>query len=155
MTLDDPLDLLGETIQGRYRIEGLVSSGQLATIYRARSTLTGDPYELKVLHSFVALDAKTIDGALRALKLESEQLLALGTAAVVPLTEVGIVVTSETSRIPFVVTPAFSGGTLQQVIDDEARAGSLQPWTLARALTVIAPVAELLARAHGRGLAHL
>lgn len=47
---NDPDPMLGRSIDGRYRIDGLIGAGGMGTVYRATRLLIGDEVAIKILH---------------------------------------------------------------------------------------------------------
>ncbi|CAO0827940.1 Serine/threonine-protein kinase PknD [Streptomyces microflavus] len=65
-TLQDPL--VGQLLDGRYRIEARIAVGGMATVYRAVDTRLDRVLALKVMHPALAVDAAFVERFIREAK---------------------------------------------------------------------------------------
>lgn len=65
-TLQDPL--VGQTLDGRYRVEARIAVGGMATVYRALDTRLDRILALKVMHPSLASDASFVERFIREAK---------------------------------------------------------------------------------------
>ncbi|MBP6043267.1 MAG: serine/threonine-protein kinase, partial [Rhodoluna sp.] len=132
-------DLVGKTINGRYRVEKLIARGGMATVYIAEDNRLDRKIALKVIHPHLANDKnfreKFVREAKIAAKLSHPNL-------------VNVFDQAEDGDTVFLAMEYVSGITLRQALDDF---GSL---TANRALDVFEPIIAGLAAAHGAGILH-
>lgn len=121
-----------------YRVERLLGSGGMGTVYLATQESLNRPVALKLLNP-----ALTADETFRArFRREGEVQAALDHPHIVPVYDTG-----ETDDGLYLAMRYVRGSTLKDLID----AGDLDP---ARTLRLLAPVASALDAAHAAGLIH-
>lgn len=121
-----------------YRVERLLGSGGMGTVYLATQESLNRPVALKLLNP-----ALTADETFRArFRREGEVQAALDHPHIVPVYDTG-----ETDDGLYLAMRYVRGSTLKDLIDE----GDLDP---ARALRLLAPVASALDAAHAAGLIH-
>ncbi len=135
-----PPNLVGTTLHGTYRIEGLVGSGGMGTVYRARHLRTGRVYALKTMLPESRLDPD----ARGRFEREATAASALGHPNII-----GVHDFNETEDgTYYLVMDLLEGETLEQRL---SRVGSL---TWPEAQKIIVELGEGLVAAHERGLLH-
>jgi serine/threonine protein kinase len=140
----DPFQILGQEIEGRFRIEGLEGSGGFGVVYRARDLHSGDLFALKILRR--PADARSwLEGRLL-------QRLAPLHGAFVGVFGTGTLLRPQGS-FPFLVLEWLDGCTLEAELDRRRR-GADERFTLTAVLDLLGHVAEGLAVAHERRVAH-
>jgi eukaryotic-like serine/threonine-protein kinase len=137
------MPIVGDLLADRYRIDGILGAGGMASVYRATDLRLDRPVALKVLSANLAADP-TI--ALR-FEREARALAAAAHPSVVAVFDVAPG-DPETGREPFYVMELCEGGTLG---DRLSAGGRLDPEALIPAL---ASVAAGLAELHRRGVVH-
>ena len=151
----DPLGLVGTTIAGKYAIESIVGQGGFATVFRAQHVLWKRPVAVKV---FTALGAVAEDQRQQLLDdfIQEGALLAdlsEKSTAIVQARDIGMLVTKGGESVPYMVLEWLDGKPLEDVLANElAESASLR--TLEEAVRLLDPVAEALALAHRKGIAH-
>ena len=133
----DPL--IGQTID-KYRIEGRLGSGGMATVYRARHQFLDKNYAVKVLHGQIAADATMA----RRFHREAKTLGQIKHPNVVSVDNFGV---TETGLL-FMVMEYLDGLTLSQMLRSQ---GALAP---ARAADFVRQIATGLQAAHRKGFVH-
>ena len=136
-TLQDPL--IGQLLDGRYRVEELIAVGGMATVYRGLDTRLDRVLALKVMHASLAQDAAFVARFIREAK------------AVARLDHPNIVgVLDQGTDGPYVYLAMeyVAGCTLRDLLRDR---GALQPRA---ALDIAEPLLAGLAAAHRAGLVH-
>ena len=123
---------------GRYRVEGLIAEGGMASVFRARDLQLGREIALKVLASEFSRDPVRVE----RFRLEARRIAALQHPNIVPLLDYG----EEGGRL-FLVMP-FYGNTVRDLL---MRQGALP---LAQALSITGQMADALDYAHEQGLIH-
>ncbi|MFJ3200720.1 Stk1 family PASTA domain-containing Ser/Thr kinase [Streptomyces sp. NPDC086989] len=136
-TLDDPL--VGQTLDGRYRIDARIAAGGMATVYRAVDTRLDRVLALKVMHPALAADAGFVDRFIR----EAKSVARLAHPNVVAVFDQGT-----DGPYTYLAMEYVSGCTLRDVLRER---GALQPRA---ALDILEPVLAALGAAHRAGFVH-
>jgi serine/threonine-protein kinase len=133
--------MLGKTIQGRYRITGLVSTDGMARDYKASSADGSESFMLKLLRN--VSDGHSTDEALYRFMREATISQRLNPEHIVPIEDLGM----HEGRV-FIVTPYLEGRNLQEMLKGD---GPL-PWAQLKVL--MAQACKGLGAMHGQGLYH-
>lgn len=136
-TLDDPL--VGQTLDGRYRVDARIAAGGMATVYRAVDTRLDRILALKVMHPALAADGAFVDRFIR----EAKSVARLAHPNVVAVFDQGT-----DGRYTYLAMEYVSGCTLRDVLRER---GALQPRA---ALDILEPVLAALGAAHRAGFVH-
>ncbi|MGV9853282.1 Stk1 family PASTA domain-containing Ser/Thr kinase [Streptomyces sp. NPDC003442] len=136
-TLQDPL--VGQELDGRYRVEARIAVGGMATVYRAVDTRLDRVLALKVMHQSLASDAAFVERFIR----EAKSVARLAHANVVAVYDQG----ADGGHV-YLAMEYVSGCTLRDVL--RAR-GALHPRA---ALDILEPVLAALGAAHRAGFVH-
>ena len=151
----DPLDLVGTTIAAKYTIERLVGEGGYAIVYRATHLIWKRPVAIKVfkgLANFSASErARLLEGFIQEGALLAD--LSERSAAICQARDVGSLTTKTGLSVPYMVLEWLEGQTIDVVLADE-RANGLPPRQMDQAVMLMEPIAEALALAHRKGIAH-
>ena len=152
---DDRLKLVGVTLEGKYRIDAVVAQGGFALVYRATHLVWNRPVAVKVFDALADLPesqrATLVEDFLREGALLAE--LSERSAAIVQARDVGTTKTSDGVQVPFMILEWLEGTNLENVLKSEREKG-LPLRTPSEAVDLLDPVAEALALAHRRGIAH-
>lgn len=135
-TLQDPL--IGQVIDGRYRVEARIAVGGMATVYRALDTRLDRMLALKVMHPSLAVDTAFVARFIG----EAKAVARLNHPNVVSVTDQG-----RDGDYVYLAMEYVAGCTLRDLL----REGPLQPRA---ALDVMEPVLAGLGAAHRAGLVH-
>ncbi|MEU6994836.1 Stk1 family PASTA domain-containing Ser/Thr kinase [Streptomyces sp. NPDC046465] len=136
-TLQDPL--VGQLLDGRYRIDGRIAVGGMATVYRAVDTRLDRVLALKVMHPTLAADVSFVDRFIR----EAKSVARLSHPNVVGVFDQG----TDGSYV-YLAMEYIAGCTLRDVLRER---GALQPRA---ALDILEPVLAALGAAHRAGFVH-
>lgn len=136
-TLQDPL--VGQLLDGRYRIEARIAVGGMATVYRAVDTRLDRVLALKVMHPALAVDVAFVERFIR----EAKSVARLAHPNVVAVFDQG----AEGAYV-YLAMEYVSGCTLRDVLRER---GALQ---LRAALDILEPVLAALGAAHRAGFVH-
>ena len=136
--LDDPL--IGQTLAGKYKIEKLIKTGGMGSVYRGRHVLMDKTVAIKVLRPSLAGDDAVVARFSREAKAASK----ISHPHAVSVTDFG----EAENGVVFLVMEYLDGRTLKDVI---AREGRL---SLDRAVEIVRQVAGALDAAHGQGVIH-
>jgi len=154
-TEEDPLGLVGTTIGEKYAIESVVGEGGFAIVYRATHTLWKRPVAVKV---FKALGEVAQDQRKKLLEdfIQEGALLAdlsERSTAIVQARDIGTTKTAGGDEVPFMVLEWLEGKPLDSLLERE-RTTNAPLRSLDVTLRLLDPVAEALALAHKKGIAH-
>ncbi|MDR6973349.1 serine/threonine-protein kinase [Streptomyces sp. 3330] len=136
-TLQDPL--VGQLLDGRYRVEARIAVGGMATVYRAVDTRLDRVLALKVMHPALAADGAFVDRFIR----EAKSVARLAHPNVVQVFDQG----ADGSYV-YLAMEYIAGCTLRDVLRER---GALQPRA---ALDILEPVLAALGAAHRAGFVH-
>ncbi|MFE0820587.1 Stk1 family PASTA domain-containing Ser/Thr kinase [Streptomyces sp. NPDC058847] len=136
-TLQDPL--VGQVLDGRYRVEARIAVGGMATVYRAVDTRLDRVLALKVMHPTLATDAAFVERFIR----EAKSVARLDHPNVVQVFDQG----AEGAYV-YLAMEYIAGCTLRDVLRER---GALGPRA---ALDILEPVLAALGAAHRAGFVH-
>ncbi|MGV9845885.1 Stk1 family PASTA domain-containing Ser/Thr kinase [Streptomyces fungicidicus] len=136
-TLQDPL--VGQVLDGRYRVEARIAVGGMATVYRAVDTRLDRVLALKVMHPSLAADRSFVERFIR----EAKSVARLAHPNVVQVFDQG----TEGTYV-YLAMEYIAGCTLRDVLRER---GALQPRA---ALDILEPVLAALGAAHRAGFVH-
>ena len=155
VTVDDPLGIVGRTLDERYKVLEFVDEGGFSTVYKAQHVVWEQPVAIKI---FTALDSvaaevreRLLGDFLREGKLMSE--LSSYSSSIVQARDVGRLERQYDTWLPYLVLEWVDGDALDTVLANERQLG-VPRRTLAEALHWLEPVAAALELAHARGIAH-
>ncbi len=132
--------LIGETIDGRYLVTGIIGEGGMGTVYRAQHIRIGRVVAIKVLHPEYAADAAALEGffgeARAAATLEHPNIAAA--------TDMGELADNS----PYLVLELLEGRSLHDEIDYVGRL------SVRRSLQIARQIASGVGAAHDAGIIH-
>ncbi|MEU8589891.1 Stk1 family PASTA domain-containing Ser/Thr kinase [Streptomyces sp. NPDC048664] len=136
-TLKDPL--VGQVLDGRYRVDARIAVGGMATVYQAVDTRLDRVLALKVMHPALAADGTFVNRFIR----EAKSVARLAHPNVVQVFDQG----TDGSYV-YLAMEYVAGCTLRDVLRER---GALQPRA---ALDILEPVLAALGAAHRAGFVH-
>ncbi|MFD9795008.1 Stk1 family PASTA domain-containing Ser/Thr kinase [Streptomyces sp. NPDC059070] len=136
-TLQDPL--VGQVLDGRYRVEARIAVGGMATVYRAVDTRLDRVLALKVMHPGLAADGSFVERFIREAK---------SVARLAHPNVVGVFDQGTDGGYVYLAMEYVAGCTLRDVLRER---GALQPRA---ALDILEPVLAALGAAHRAGFVH-
>ncbi|MFG3306191.1 Stk1 family PASTA domain-containing Ser/Thr kinase [Streptomyces wuyuanensis] len=136
-TLQDPL--VGQVLDGRYRVDARIAVGGMATVYRAVDTRLDRVLALKVMHPALAADASFVERFIR----EAKSVARLSHPNVVGVYDQGA-----QGAYVYLAMEYVAGCTLRDVLRER---GALRPRA---ALDILEPVLAALGAAHRAGFVH-
>ncbi len=134
---------IGDTLVGRYRIDGLLGSGGMATVYRGRDLRLERDVAIKVLLAAQARDPTVAERFDR----EARAMAAVRHPAIVAIYDVEPADPPDRPE-PFFVMELCEGGSLADMISG---AGTVPPDHL---IPIVVAVGGGLGELHGRGVVH-
>ncbi|MBK7399621.1 MAG: serine/threonine protein kinase [Myxococcales bacterium] len=149
--MHDPLRLVGTTIDDKYVVDAVVGEGGFAVVYRATHKLWKRPVAIKCFKGLADTGPEARDRLLKDFIQEGALLTELSarSASIVQARDVGTLTTADGAWIPYMVLEWLEGESLEDLWHADRR-----PWPLAKAMSVLEPVAEALELAHRRNISH-
>jgi serine/threonine protein kinase len=135
---EDPL--VGQTLAGKYKIEELIKSGGMGSVYRGKHILMDKTVAIKVLRPSLALDHAVVARFSREAKAASR----ISHPNAVIVTDFG----EDENGVVFLVMEYLDGRTLKEIIKSEG------PMHLKRVVEIIRQVSGALEAAHSQGVIH-
>ena len=136
--LEDPL--IGRTLAGKYKIEELIKTGGMGSVYRGKHVLMDKTVAIKVLRPALAGDDTVVARFSREAKAASK----ISHPHAVSVTDFG----EAENGVVFLVMEYLDGRTLKEVIVSEGRL------SLDRTVNIVRQVAGALDAAHAQGVIH-
>jgi beta-lactam-binding protein with PASTA domain len=136
-TVADPL--VGQVLDGRYRVQARIAQGGMATVYVGHDTKLERTVALKVMHANLVGDAEFV----RRFIAEAKHAAALSHPSVVAVYDQGT-----DKGYVFLAMEYVPGRTLRALLTERGRLGPRQ------ALEIMQPVLAALAAAHRAGMVH-
>ena len=151
----DPLNIVGQTVAEKYRIEKLVGEGGFAVVYRALHTIWKKPVAIKFFNGLASAPIDQREQFQEAFVQEGALLTELSseTAAIVQARDIGTLTLPDGQWMPFMVLEWLEGATLDDLLERERGLGK-PPWSITEVHALLAQVAAALDVAHGKGIAH-
>jgi len=134
-----PADLLGEVVDGRYRVRRLVARGGMATVYEAVDLRLDRVVALKVMHPHLAADPEFV----ARFEREAKSAARLNHPHVVSVYDQGAA-----DGLVYLAMEFIPGRTLRDILRAQGRLSPEQ------ALAIIEPVLGALSDAHRAGFMH-
>lgn len=132
--------LLGQTLIGKYRIDGRLSEGGMGTVYRGTHVMMDKTVAIKVLRPSLAADEKIVARFSREARAASR----INHPHALSVTDFG----ENENGVVFLVMEYLDGQTLKDIIRKEG------PMALPRVVGIIEQVGDALNEAHGQGVVH-
>ena len=132
------MDLIGQTVNERYRIEAVLGSGGMATVYRAHDLLLSQTVALKLLTP----SRVEQPDVLRRFRAEAHAMMRLHHPNVVAVLDF------DDGHQPFIAMELVEGGSVSELLEDGADT------TEAQAFDIIDGVLSGLAHIHASGTIH-
>ncbi|MDT5091294.1 MAG: hypothetical protein QOH60_657 [Mycobacterium sp.] len=134
-----PGPLVGVVLDSRYRVDAIIATGGMSSVYRGLDTRLDRPVAIKVMESRYAGDQQFLTRFQR----EARAVARLKDPGLVAVYDQGV-----DGQHPFLVMELIEGGTLRELLRER---GPMPPHAVA---AVLRPVLSGLAVAHRRGLVH-
>ncbi len=153
--MEDPLGLVGKKIDDKYVIEGVVGEGGFAVVYRAQHLIFKRLVAIKAFRALSDFGVEQRERLLNDFIQEGALLADLSerSAAIVQARDVGTLTTPSGDWVPYMVLEWLEGAPLDEILRRERDQG-FAPRSLQTVVRLLEPVAEALALAHKRGIAH-
>jgi serine/threonine protein kinase len=151
----DPFGWTGHTVEGKYRIDGVVGEGGFGVVYRARHLGFEENVAVKCLRMPEALLGEERERFFTSFLAEGRLLhrLSRATAGIVQALDVGAAVSPKGIWTPYIVLEWLQGRTLDVEFTERSK-NRLGGRPLGQAIDLLEPAARALALAHEQGIAH-
>ncbi len=152
----DPLQILGKTLEDKYRIDALAGLGGFSAVYRATHMVWNEPVAIKFFTVLQDAEPDVRERLLQDFIQEGKLMSQLSSrcAAIVQARDMGKMKVNDAGEwIPYMVLEWLDGTPLDQVISQERRA-SLAARSLAETVNLLEPAAIALDIAHRGNVAH-
>jgi eukaryotic-like serine/threonine-protein kinase len=130
---------VGQTLDGRYRIERRIGEGRVGVVYAAHHVALDKPVAVKLLRREMSGDAL----AVRRFSQEAKAASRIGHPAIADVTDFG-----EVGEQAYLVMEYLEGRTLEQRLRDGG------PLPAAQAVAIARQIARGLSAAHEKGIVH-
>jgi eukaryotic-like serine/threonine-protein kinase len=152
MAVEDPLGLVGTTIDDKYVVEAVVGEGGFAVVYRALHKLWQKPVAIKAFKTLMDASPALREKLLKDFVQEGALLTELSarSASIVQARDIGTLTTKDGAWLPYMVLEWLEGKTLDEIL--EANPG--RPWPVETVMAIFEPLAQALDLAHRRNIAH-
>ena len=137
---ESPENIVGEVIDGKYKVESFIAQGGMGAVYRARHILLGDQVVIKTLRSEMRNNAEW----LKRFQREGKAARAFRHPNAVTVYDLS----AGSDGMIYMVMEYVEGHTLDRELKQRGR------FTPEQALEVLEPVADVLDSAHKRGVVH-
>ncbi|MGE5187130.1 MAG: serine/threonine-protein kinase, partial [Acidobacteriota bacterium] len=131
---------MGQTIDGRYTVTGLIGEGGMGTVYRAQHTRIGRMVAIKCLREEYARDQRAVQGFFN----EAMTAATLHHPNIVEATDMGEL----PSGVPYLVLELLDGRSLHDELDYQGRL------SVRRAMRIAQQIAAGVSAAHEAGIIH-
>lgn len=135
-----PDRLIGQTVDDRYVIEGVLGQGGMGVVFAGRHKFTDRPVAIKLLHGELCDDAHVVDRFL----VEAKAAGGLSHPNIVDVLDAG----RDASGTVYLVLERLSGRSLAEAL------AAVGPVDAATAISWLLPILGALAQAHERGVLH-
>ncbi len=137
---ESPENIVGQVIEGKYKVESFIAQGGMGAVYRARHILLGDQVVIKTLRSEMRGNSEW----LKRFQREGKAARAFRHPNSVTVYDLS----SGADGMIYMVMEYVEGHTLDVELKRRGR------FTPAEALEILEPVADVLDSAHARGVVH-
>jgi serine/threonine protein kinase len=156
VTSSDPFGLVGQVLDGQFRVDAHVGEGGFSVVYRGTHVGLSEPIALKCLKLPAALGSALVDSFVRRFRDESrlQYKLSQGNLYIVRSLASGTTLAPATSAlVPYTVLEWLEGRSLAQEFNDRREAG-LQGRSLREVVALLDSAIDALAYAHAQGVVH-
>jgi serine/threonine protein kinase len=156
VTSSDPFGLVGQVLDGQFRVDSHVGEGGFSVVYRGTHIGLGEPIAVKCLKLPAALGSMLVESFVKRFRDESRQhyKLSQGNLHIVRSIASGTTIAPSTSAlVPYTVLEWLDGQSLAQDFADRREAG-LRGRPLRDVVSLLDSAIDALAYAHSQGVVH-
>ncbi len=154
MAVHDPLGIIGELVEEKYRIERLVGEGGFAVVYRAQHVIWEKPVAVKFFNGLSRAPVEYRESLQQQFVQEGALLteLSVQTPGIVQARDIGFYTTPDGQWVPYMVLEWLEGSTLEAILEQDQLQGL--PWSESEVVGFLRRVLAPLEVAHRSGVAH-
>lgn len=152
---DDPFDLVGDVLDGQYRVDAVAGEGDLSVVYKGHHLGVDAPVAIKCLNLPATLDAALVRPLVEDFREASRvhYRLARGNLHIAQTLGSGQTIAPRTgTTVPYLVREWFEGESLAA---DLARREEKKGRTVDETVALLDPAVEAIIYAHAQGTPHL
>lgn len=156
MTSSDPFGLVGQVLDGQFRVEEHIGEGGFSIVYRGTHVGLNEPVAIKCLKLPAALGSALVESFVRRFRDESrlQYKLSKGHLHIVRSIGSGTTIAPATSAmVPYMALEWLDGHSLAQEFHDRREAG-LHGRPLREVVALLDSAIDALAYAHAQGVIH-
>ena len=156
MSAADPYGLIGQVLDGQFRVDRIVGEGGFSAVYRGHHLGLDEPIAVKCLKLPGALGSALVESFVRRFREESRlhYRLSQGSLAIARSIASGTTMSPSTSAlVPYMVLEWLDGRSLAQDFEERKQRG-LHGRTLDETMKTLDSAAQALAFAHAQGVVH-
>jgi serine/threonine-protein kinase len=156
VTSSDPFGLVGQVLDGQFRVDAHVGEGGFSVVYRGTHVGLSEPIAVKCLKLPAALGSALVDSFVRRFRDESrlQYKLSQGNLHIVRSIGSGTTLAPATSAlVPYTVLEWLEGRSLAQEFNERREAG-MQGRPLREVVALLDSAIDALAYAHAQGVVH-
>ncbi|HWL88954.1 MAG TPA: protein kinase, partial [Polyangiaceae bacterium] len=153
---EDPFDLVGDVLDGQFRVDRFAGEGDFTVVYRGHHLGVDAPVAIKCLNVPPTLDAALLEPFLESFRdgARLHYRLALGNLHIARSIAFGTTMAPRTGQsVPYLVREWLEGCSLASDFEQRAKEG-LRPRALREVIALLDSAAEALAFAHAQGVVH-
>jgi serine/threonine-protein kinase len=157
MTRDDPFDLVGDVLDGQYRVDAVAGEGDLSVVYKGHHLGVDATVAIKCLNLPATLDLALVRPLVEDFREASRvhYRLARGSLHIAQTLGSGQTIAPRTgATVPYLVREWFEGESLAANLA-QRRSEGREGRSVEEAIALLDPAIEAIAHAHEQGTAHL
>ena len=147
----DQFGLVGQTLEGRFRVECQVAEGGFGVVYRAWQLALERPVALKVLKTPAGLDPREAAFFHQSFVTEARTMARLRHPHIVEVFDFGSTLHPVAGPLHWMAMEWLQGRTLEELLFEQRGLATTQP---AQVWQIMGPVFEAIGYAHREGVVH-
>ncbi|HEX8796083.1 MAG TPA: serine/threonine-protein kinase [Polyangiaceae bacterium] len=154
---DDPFDLVGDVLDGQYRVDAVAGEGDLSVVYKGHHLGVDAPVAIKCLNLPATLDPALVRPLVDDFREASRvhYRLARGSLHIAQTVGSGQTIAPRTgTTVPYLVREWFEGESLATDLARRSREGK-KGRAVEEVVALLDPAVEAIVYAHGQGTPHL
>src|SRR3954453_11705418 len=156
VTSGDPFGLVGQVLDGQFRVDKFIGEGGFSIVYRGHHVGLDEPIAIKCLKLPAALGSALVESFIRRFRDESRlhYRLSQGNLSIARSIASGTTMAPATSAlVPYMVLEWLEGRSMAQEFDVR-RAQGKKGRPLEEVVRLLDPAAQAIASAHPQGVVH-
>src|SRR5215471_17761359 len=152
----DPYDLVGQVLDGQFRVDRVIGEGGFSVVYRGQHVGLDEPVAIKCLKLQTQLGSALVEAFIRRFRDESKihYRLSRGSLHIARTIAAGTTMAPAIGAlVPYMVLEWLEGYTLAEELRARSHRGE-RGRSLGEVIRLLDPVAEAMAFAHAQGVVH-